>query len=66
MSALEASNDRETLLGKDLESLKAELEEIKLAQASAIADDREKRKADMLTEMMAKIDTVSFDTSLTE
>lgn len=38
--------------------MKAHVQELKHAQAVSAADDREKKKADMLAEMMAKIDSV--------
>jgi hypothetical protein len=57
--ALETAKDRELELGKDLDSTKVKLEQLKIDQAAAVSEDRDKRKADMLSDMMAKIDTVS-------
>jgi kinesin family protein 5 len=57
-ATLESERDRAAALEKELDLQRMQLEELKQAQAVAVADDREKRKAEMLADMMAKIDTV--------
>ncbi len=55
---LELAKDREAEMSNEIDRLKMQVQELQQVQAVAAADDREKRKADMLAEMMAKIDTV--------
>lgn len=59
-AALDNEKDRAGQLEKSLDTQRLQLEELQQAQAVAVADDREKRKTEMLAEMMAKIDTVSL------
>jgi hypothetical protein len=58
-TGLQAARDREMDLSKDVVSLRKQIEELRSSRADAVSDDREKRKAEMLSEMMAKIETVS-------
>ena len=58
-TGLQAARDREMELSKDVVSLRKQMEELRSSRADAVSDDREKRKAEMLSEMMAKIETVS-------
>lgn len=58
-TGLQAARDREMELSKEVVSLRKQMEELRLSRADAVSDDREKRKAEMLSEMMAKIETVS-------
>jgi len=53
----EQNNDTTT----ELETLKKQLADLKLAQRDASADDKEKRKQEKMAMMMAKFDTVSID-----
>lgn len=56
---LDAARDREFELSTELGSAKRQVESLEQQLAGALADDREKKKAEMLAEMMARIDTVS-------
>ncbi|KAJ9111106.1 hypothetical protein QFC19_001305 [Naganishia cerealis] len=56
VTELETARDRELELSAELEAAKRHIAELEKSQAAAAADDREKRKADMLAEMIAKID----------
>ncbi|GHJ84108.1 hypothetical protein NliqN6_0510 [Naganishia liquefaciens] len=56
-AALDAARDREFELSTELGSAKRQVEALERQLADAVADDREKKKAEMLEEMMAKIDT---------
>jgi kinesin family protein 5 len=58
-AALDAARDREFELTNDLGLAKRHVEALEESLRAAVADDREKKKADMLADMMAKIDTVS-------
>ncbi|KAJ9093382.1 hypothetical protein QFC21_006412 [Naganishia friedmannii] len=61
MAELETARDRELQLSAELEAAKRHITELEKSQATAAADDREKRKADMLAEMIAKIDANAGD-----
>lgn len=56
--ALDTARDREFELSNELNIAKRQVETLEKSLATAVADDREKKKAEMLAEMMAKIDTV--------
>ena len=55
---LDVARDKEAELTREVQGLRLQVEELRLAKATAVSDDREKRKAEMLSEMMAKIETV--------
>jgi hypothetical protein len=57
-TSLDVARDKEGELTAELKALRLKVEELQLAKATAVSDDREKRKAEMLSEMMAKIETV--------
>ncbi len=59
-AALDGEKDRAAQLERSLDVQRMQLEGLKNAQAVAVADDREKRKAEMLAEMMSKIDKVNW------
>ncbi|KAG7571473.1 hypothetical protein FFLO_00656 [Filobasidium floriforme] len=56
-TSLDVARDKEGELTAELKALRLQVEELQLAKATAVSDDREKRKAEMLSEMMAKIET---------
>jgi kinesin family protein 5 len=58
-TGLQAARDKEMELNKDIAALRKHNQELKSSNADAVSDDREKRKAEMLSEMMKKIETVS-------
>lgn len=58
VAELETARDRELELSTELEAAKWHITELEKSQATAAADDREKKKAEMLAEMIAKIDAV--------
>jgi Skp family chaperone for outer membrane proteins len=60
---LGAARDKEMSSAKEVQVLKHQLEELIKSKANAVSDDREKRKAEMLAEMMSKIETVSVRSS---
>ncbi len=62
-SMLDSEKDRVAELEKAFETQRLQFEELTHAQAAAVADERGRKKADMLADMMAKIDTVSLPVS---
>lgn len=58
-AALDSARDREFELSNELNLAKRQVETLERSLAAAAVEDREKKKADMLAEMMAKVDTVS-------
>lgn len=58
VAQVESARDRELELSAELDAAKRHITELEKSQATAAADDREKKKAEMLAEMIAKIDVV--------
>lgn len=61
-AALDIARDREFELSNELGLAKRQVETLEQSLSAAAADDREKKKAGMLADMMARIDTVSART----
>lgn len=59
-TSLEIARDKEGELVREVQALRLRVEELQLVKATAVSDDREKKKQEMLSEMMAKIETVSI------
>lgn len=57
--ALDTYKDRVGDLQRDIEEHKAQIEQLKHAQAKEKEEEKEKRKQEMLNDMMSRIDMVS-------